>query len=147
MCLVGNGFKFVYSFSISSIHVLHILDSIHTETLNLFARSGRKWPIYTINRQTETWYIKDNILHSVVNFNCLQTTHFEGWLWPENLIDCYITVWRTTWPQNAANWPQLDSKSTLYWRHSRRHRKPVVEIKCPSRAEDITVQELVAGPD
>ena len=94
-----------------------------TETLNLSARSGRKWPIYTINRQTEKWYIKDNVLHSVVNFNCLQTTHFEGWLWPENLIDCYTTVWRTTWPQYAANWPQLDKKSTPYWRHSRRHRK------------------------
>ena len=42
--LVGNGFKLSSSFSSSSIHVLNILESVDTETLNLSDRPGRNRP-------------------------------------------------------------------------------------------------------
>ena len=58
MCLVGNGFKFFYSFSIGGISVLHILNSVDRDIKSVCQIWQEVANLH--NKQADRkWYIKD----------------------------------------------------------------------------------------
>ena len=108
--------NFYSSLSIRSIHVLHILHGVDNETLNLSARSGSKWPIYTINRHTETGTL--NIIYFIIFILlliftiCRPFTSKATDCGRKTAVDCSETVWRTAGTQmqpTGLTWYQFNT--------------------------------------